>query len=264
MNDDLWLKELAQVKRDKQAEDGNRLDEHWDRLSAGTLSPEEEAELRALAETSEEAREAWEAFRPLGADFEARVVQSIQHGIEAAKPPAKLLPFRRLPSRIAGWSAAAASMAAAVLILFLRLPAAHLPAYSMGEISGVSAMRGTEPAAEVPLLAPGDRFQTVLRPETKVSRTGPLETQIFLSRGPDLRRLEVQPEVDPSGSVRVNATIDRDLQAGNWVLWAVVGRRGKLPDLAGLRRFSTRAQVRQEDWVAVSKEIKIQNRDLPP
>jgi hypothetical protein len=246
-----------------EAEERGRLDDRWDRLSHGGLSPEEESELRALAETSEEARQAWEAFRPLGADFQARVVRSIQSEITAAKPLAKPLPFRRRPSRIAGWSAAAAAVAA-VLILFLRTPAAPLPPYSMEKISGVSTMRGDEPAAAVPLLAPGDRFQTILRPETTASRTGQLEAQIFLSRGPDLRRLEVQRDIDPNGSVQVKGTIDRDIQAGSWILWAVVGRRGDLPDPDDLRRLSARAPVWRKDWVAVPREIRIKPRDLPP
>jgi RNA polymerase sigma-70 factor (ECF subfamily) len=46
-------------------------------LAAGTLTAEEDAELRALAVSSPEAREAYEAFRPLGATFQARVVSAI-------------------------------------------------------------------------------------------------------------------------------------------------------------------------------------------
>lgn len=266
MSDDLLLKELAQVIRDREAEERSRLDERWDRLSAGTLSPEEEAELKALAETSEEARNAYEAFRPLGPEFHAKVVQEIsKRGLVPAPkpeplPPPKPLPFR-LTFRRAGWSAAAAAMAATVLI-YVQRPS--LSDYSMDEISSVSTMRGNEPVAGVPLLAPGDRFQTILRPETEVSRTWPLDAQIFLSRGPELRRLEVQPKIDPSGSVKVDGTVDRDIQEGSWILWAVVGRRGKLPAPAELQRFSQQAQIRQKDWVALAKEIRIQNRDLPP
>jgi hypothetical protein len=126
-------------------------------------------------------------------------------------------------------------------------------------------MRGQQPeAAKVPAVAPGDRFQVVLRSKTQASDAERLEAQGFLSRGQDLRPLEIQSDFDPRGTVKMKGSIPRDLQPGTWTLWTVVGRRGKLPDLADLRRFSTRAQVRQEDWVALSKEIRIQNRDLPP
>lgn len=263
MNDELWLRELAQVNREMEAEERDRLDDRWDRLSRGELSTEEESELRALAETSEDARQAWEAFRPLGADFQASVVRSIQSEMGAPKPLPKPLPFRKRPSLIVRWSAAAAAVAA-MLILFLRPPAAPLPAYSMEKISGVSTMRGDQSEAAVPLLAPGDRFQTILRPETKTSRTGQLEAQIFLSRGPDLRQLEIQRDIDPNGSVKVKGTIDRDIQAGIWILWAVVGWRGELPDPEDLRHFSAKASVRRKDWVAVPREIQIQPRDQPP
>ena len=260
MNDDHWLRELAEVNEEMEAEERDRLDDRWDRLSHGELSPEEEAELRALAETFEEAREAWEAFRPLGADFQARVVESIQSEIAAAKPPAKLLKFRR---RIAGWSAAAAA-AAAMLILSLW-PLAPLPDYAHVDVSGgVSAMRGEHLTAKIPVLAPGDRFQAILRPETTASRSGRLEAQIFLSRGPELRHLEAQPEIDPGGSVKVEGRIDRDVQAGTWILWTVVGRQGKLPDADELRRLSATARIQQKDWIAVPREIQIQPRHLPP
>jgi RNA polymerase sigma-70 factor (ECF subfamily) len=76
MNNDSILSELgALARREREAE--SPLDERWDRLAAGTLTAEEDAELRALAASSAEAREAYEAFRPLGAAFQARVVRAI-------------------------------------------------------------------------------------------------------------------------------------------------------------------------------------------
>lgn len=75
--DDLLLKELGDLARHEGEAEGARLDERWDRLAAGTLTAEEEAELKALAASSPEAREAYAAFRPLGADFQARVVSTI-------------------------------------------------------------------------------------------------------------------------------------------------------------------------------------------
>lgn len=268
MSDEIWLRELAQMKRDQEAEAGNRLDERWDRLSAGELSPEEEAELKALAETSGEAREAYEAFRPLGPEFHASVVQAIrEQGLapaesKALEPPAKLLPFRRRARFWTGWSAAAA--AAAALFFFLRNPASPpLPAYSMEVSGGISAMRGEQDEVEV--FAPGDRCKVVLRPDRSIAQAEPLAAHSLLAQAGDLHRLETTREkLDRGGAVMMEVLIDQDVQPGDWTLLAVVGRQGKLPEPAELQRFSGHGQVRQRDWVAVSKEIKIQNRDLPP
>lgn len=253
MSEDRWLRELAQVSREQEAEDRSRLDERWDRLSAGQLSPEEEAELRALAETSEEAREAYEAFRPLGPGFQAGVVQAIRE--QAGPPRAKLLPFTRR-ARLAGLSTALAA-AAALLVVFAR-PPAPLPGYQL-EVSGdTSDQRGTE-TAELPVFAPGDRFKLVLRPETAVSPQT-LDARCFLSRNGAIRSLKVRVHLPTGGVAQMEGSFPRDLQPGIWTLWPVAGRHGKLPDAAELRALSTRAPARQEDWVAVPRDIRIQPR----
>src|SRR6187401_2055610 len=111
-----------------------RYDERWDRLAAGTLTPEEDAELRALAATDADAREAHEAFRPLGAEFLARIQESIA-APAVAKPAnaassAKVLPFGRRAGKI-GCLIAAAAAIAAMLTFFVRPPA--LPDYALAE-----------------------------------------------------------------------------------------------------------------------------------
>lgn len=253
MSDEIWLRELAQVNREQHEDEQDRLDGRWDRLSRGELSPDEEAELRALAGTSEEAHAAWEAFRPLGPEFHASVVQKVRkQGLEKSK---KLLPFRR---RIAGWSAVAALAAAASVMLVLR-PLAPLPDYSL-EVTGVSASRGDEPET-APVLVPGNRFEVTVRPATEVARGSKLEAYCVLAQDRELRPLEVRSEIVPAGLVRMTGSLGHDVPPGAWTLWAVVGRPGKLPDPAA-STFSTGARVRQRDWVAVPKDIRIQ--DQPP
>jgi len=240
-NEDVLLRKLGHLAR---------FDDRWDRLAAGTLSEEEAAELRALAETSAEAREAYEAFRPLGAEFHDAVVRKIQESV--VTPPAKLLRFRRRVLRLAGWGAVAA--AAAALVVLLRPPT--LPGYSLAEISGGSrATRGetTEPV----VWAPGDRFQATLRPQTEVKQTESLDAQASLHRGHELRRLRVRTQVDERGAVRLDGSLDRDLPPGDWTLWVVVGRRGALPDPAGLPSTASAAPLRARNWVAVSLALRI-------
>jgi hypothetical protein len=258
MSDELWLRELAQVKRDEEAEERARLDERWDRLSAGDLSPDEEAELRALAETSEEGRETYEAFRPLGPDFHAQVVKAVSAELKKPEsPPARVLPFR--PARMGAWLSAAAA-AAAVVVVFLR-PPAPLPDYAPPDLSGGSkAMRDGETRSDV--FAPGDPIKVVLRPETEVSKAGDLEARCILVRGDDARVLTVRTEIDPGGSVKMDGSLDTGLAAGDWTLWAVVGRPGKLPEPAELRTLPA-IEVRRDDWTAVPSAIRIQARASP-
>jgi len=269
MSDNLWTRELTQVNREIQEEERRRLDERWDQLSGGELSPEEEVELRALAESSEEGREAWEAFRPLGPDFHASVVQAIREQgsapeVEPVKPLPEPLPFRRRTFAPAGWGALVAAAAAAVVVLLVR-PAAPLPDYSLDVSGGSVVWRGEVPeSARGPVFAPGDRITVVLRPATR-TKGKDLEAQCYLLRGPDLRRLELRREIDPgTGAVKMEGSIGRDLQPGAWTLWAVVGRQGKLPAPADLRRLSAVSQARGSKWVAVTQEVRILSRGLPP
>lgn len=265
MSDDTpFLRELARVAHEEEAEERSRLDDRWDRLSAGELTPEEEAELRALAETSGKAREAYEAFRPLGQDFQAGVVRAVQaQGLapeaEAAalELPAKVVPFPKRAARV-WWSAIAATAAAAVLVLFLR-PPAPLPDYGIPTVSGVQATRGELPETpEVQPLAPG-RFQVILQPETSVSRLPALEARCYLLRGRDLRRLEIrEQEHDPGGSISIEGSIGGEVRPGRWTLWSVVGRPGKLPEDAELRSLLPgKDQLRRRDWVALPTEVRI-------
>jgi hypothetical protein len=263
MRDDRWLEELAQVNREQQAAERDRLDERWDRLASGELSPEEEAELRSLAATSDEAREAYEAFRPLGADFQASVMAAIrkQAEDEAVKPAPWLLFFHRRAVQFAGWSAVAAAAAAALVVPFVR--PGPLPGYAITEASGVRTSRGEEPEpAKVPVFAPG-AFHLVLTPDVETSGKN-LEVRCFLARGQDSRPLEVRPpRIDlAKGGVQVDGSIAYDIPPGAWTLWAIVGRRGKLPDPSALRNHS--ARVLRRDWVAVPQEIQIQPREIPP
>lgn len=246
-----------------EAEERDRLDDRWDRLSRGELSPEEEAELRALAETSEEAHQAWEAFRPLGADFHARVVQSIQSEMAAAK----LLKFRR---RIAVWSASAAA-AAAMLFLLVRGPALllhgpalypPLPVYTAELEGGEQEYRGgKEPAAGVPVFSPGSILHLDAVPEETV--TGPVEAHAFATRGAEWVKLG---PLAGTGSKRLEGTIGKDLQLapGVWRLWIVVGRPGKIPALGKLKGELTAGRTGDENWQAVSGEIRVEERQASP
>lgn len=251
--EDLLLSELADLAREEDGADKARFDERWDRLAAGTLTPEEEAELRALAETSPEAREAWEAFQPLGPEFQARVVERIAAELPKGKW-GRLLHFPPAV-RIGGWVTAAA--AAAALFVVLR-PSAPLPGYAIASISGgASEMRGEQ---EEIVRSPGDRFEMILQPDTAVTGAKSLEARSFLVRDGEWRPVEARSHFEPNGVVKLEGSIADDLQPGAWTLWAVVGRAGELPDLAELQSLSAKGEIRQRNWVGMSKDIRIQPR----
>jgi hypothetical protein len=266
MSEDPLLRELGQIANEEKERTQARFDERWDRLAAGTLNAEEEAELRALAEASPEAREAYEAFRPLGEDFQrrlaARLASEIEHGARREEPHARLLWFSRW-RRTASWASAAAAAAAALFLLLHepgpgRLP--PVPTYLAEVSGGTRTFRGEEaPSTGPPVFEPGDRFQIVLRPGTKIAGEG-LEARCFLLRDGDPRRPEARVRVDPGGAVKIEGSIGRDLQPGGWTLWTVVGREGELPDPADPRFRTARAEVRSRDWVALPNEIRIRSR----
>src|SRR5437764_1238935 len=93
---DRLLRELGDLARSEAEAEKARFDDRWDRLAAGTLNAEEEAELKALAESSPEYREAYEAFRPLGADFQARVVSKINDERDKPLPAPQPEPIPRV------------------------------------------------------------------------------------------------------------------------------------------------------------------------
>ena len=272
MSDNPWLRELARVNREIEAEERSRLDERWDRLSAGELSPEEEAELRALAEGSEEAHEAYEAFRPLGPEFQARVAGAVAAELKkpaapagsGEEPPARLLPFRRSAWR--GWTAAVAA-AAAVLFLLLRTPASSpLPLYTAELSGGTRGSRGAaEPAAGVPIFGPGDRLTLKAIPQQAAA--GPVAATALLARGADLAPWDPPPPlaVAASGAVLLDGTVGREvrLPPGSWRIWLVVGPRGRLPAADEIAADLRAGRTRRAGWQAVPVDLRIADRAAP-
>src|SRR4051812_48626080 len=77
MSEDPVLKALAEAAR---AEDP-LVDARWERLAEGTASEEDAADLARLAALSDQHREMFETFRPLGADARRRIGDKILAGI---------------------------------------------------------------------------------------------------------------------------------------------------------------------------------------
>jgi hypothetical protein len=265
MSEDRLLRELGHLAREEEGADKTRLDERWDRLAAGTLTAEEEAELLALSETSPEAREAYEAFRPLGADFQARIVEAA--AAELPKPKPSPLPFR--PARIGGWLTAAAAVAACLFVL-LRSPAPMpaLPVYTAELSGGVQTMRGDEPdpAGRQPAFGPGSILTLVARPEKSIDGRE-LDARGFFS--PQTGKADLTPwkpeiKIVDNGAVRLSGTLDDEIQLspGAWTVWVVVARKGKIPSVSELQSELLAGRTQHSDWQALHVDLLVEDR--PP
>ena len=273
MNEDRLLNDLGDLARRQGEAEKERLDERWDRLAAGVLSSEEKADLSALAEASPEAREAYEAFRPLGAEFQARVVAAataeLARGPAPEKPLPRLLPFRRAAARFEVWLGTAA-MAAAALFLLLRTPGfSALPVYTAELSGGTQAVRGGEPgpAPGVQVFVPGSLLTLTVRPERTVE--GALEARSFLASATGAGEIlpwNPEPRFEMAGgSVRLRGTLGREIRLppGTWRIWVVVGRPDKLPSASELASAVRAGRTRQAAWQAVSVELRVDQQASP-
>ena len=263
MSDENWIRELAKAHRERQAEEEGQLGKPWDRLSSSELSAEEEAELLALAESSEEGREAYEAFRPLGPEFHASAVKAIREQKiqeQAEKPTlmkvlAKLFFFRRV--QFAGWGTAAAAVAA-VWFLHVHNPLPPLPPYTMDPPQGDQDSRGEIGLSTgLPVFHPGSLLPLNLAPQQSVK--GPVEAHAFLVDGGDLVPWKPEPpvEVAESGMVRLRGTLGEEIQLppGEQTIWIVVSRKGKSPSLSELQASLRTRRTRYGNWQAVCDAI---------
>jgi len=260
--EDRWLRELGELARQDDEADRVRFDERWDRLAAGALTAEEEAELVALAASSPEGAEAHEAFRPLGADFQARMVAKARAELAGApqddpvEPPNPVLPFRRVVRRVEVWLGGAAAVAASLLFL-LRVPALPpLPGYEFASLVVPSEYRG----AESHTAAPGSLVELSVRPLTAVR--GEVKAQAFLAcTGGKLHPWQPPPSPDNTskGFITLRGRLEMGLQPGDCEIWIVVARPGKLPKDLPAELHAGRTGT--ADWQAVSAKLKVK---LPP
>ena len=279
---DRLLRELGDMERSEAKAEEARFDERWDRLAAGTLTAEEDAELKALAASSPEAREAYEAFRPLGADFQARVVSAINAErspkplpLPQPQPLPKPLPFR-LARRIEVWVGSAAAVAAG--LFFLVLWPAMAPPLSSGYVAslsgGLKSNRGGEPSPpnEKPVLSPGSPFTLEVSPNQPLEHPGKVKARAFLSSSAgreDLRTLGLENKFESAttGSVLLQAKMGEDVKVppgppGDWIFWTVVARKS-LPEAREVQERLRANQPMDASWQDICDALKKEEKPPP-
>ena len=274
--DDLLLKELGNLARREEEAEKARLDERWDRLAAGTLTAEEEAELKALADSSPEAREAYAAFHPLGADFQARVVSAInsERASEAPAPEPReerprVLPFRRIARRFEVWVGTAAAVAAGVFFM-MRTPAPMLSSSYQISLNGLKENRGgeTAPPNEKQVFGPDTPFNPEIGPMQPLKQPGKVRARAFLSSSAgreDLRRLGLENKFESAetGSVRLKDTMGKDITItpGDWIFWTVV-TRSSLPEAPEVQARLRAKWPQYSSWQDICDAL--QKEEKPP
>jgi hypothetical protein len=250
MTDDRLLKELAQVARAQQNKDP---DERWDRLAAGTLSPDEVARLREEAKTSPAAAAAWEAFGPIDQEFRSGIVEQARRSLGPASHR------RRWPWRVALPVALAASLILAFLVPWHG--SAPLPVYDLRLAGSTRTERSSDPhpgGAGPAVFADGNRFELLLTPETSA---GPdVEIRVFVASGESLEELAAPPPSrSRDGAVRIAGIVGQDvrLPRGEFTLLVAAARPGSLPDAAELRsRLAGGIPVRETRWAAWTLRLR--------
>jgi hypothetical protein len=265
MHDEDLMKALGRAARAEPSPDAR-----YDALAAGTLSDAERDALLEEAARSEAAAEAYDAFRPLGAEFQARVVNRLlgeRAGTGAAPaapqaPTRKVVPFRARVVRRFVPLALAASVLVAVGLVMLRAGGdGSLPGYGLTLEGQVTLMRGEAPPATAAPFATGNRFRLVLTPARDVADD--VEARAWV-RTPDGRVAPLAApaaRVAPSGAVLIEGDVGGDvrLPPGASTLLVVVGRAGALPDAgdaAAAVDASGRAQA--DDWSAWAIPLRVE------
>ncbi|HEX3551824.1 MAG TPA: hypothetical protein VIA62_01170 [Thermoanaerobaculia bacterium] len=282
------MRELGNLARREDEAEKARLDDRWDRLAAGTLTAEEDAELKALAASSPEAHEIYEAFRPLGADFQARVVSAINKQVPSPEPlPLPPLPFppdppppsflfRRVMRRAEVWVGLAAAAGVFFLVRtqapLVRTQAPELisSGYAAAARSGGSVpSRGGETAQKrtYPL---DSAFILDIYPRQPLEHPGKLKARAYLSTSAgreDLKSLGLENKFDSAGTGSVHldkVTMGEDIKVkpGDWIFWTVVARKS-LPEAREVQTRLRANRPQSDSWQTVCDALT-QEKNPPP
>lgn len=172
----------------------------WDDLAQGSLSREEEAFLKALAEESEVAAVHHEAYAPLGEAFQARAASRVEEQLRVER--------HRRRFRHAARLTAVALAAAAAVLLFVVPGEPALPGYTLAVRGGTAEVRGPS-AHEGPIqFDQRSRLTLVAQPTERVA--GAVVATLVAVVGERAERVPARVELAESGALRLEVQ-GRDL-----------------------------------------------------
>lgn len=195
------------------------VDPRLDRLSQGTLSERERAELEREAQDDVALAEAIRIFTPASAPELDRLVAVATQTASAGR-------VRRIGLRLL-----VVPVAAAAAILFLTLSGpVPLPEMTMALTAGDRSLRGavTE-EGDLRIVAPDSMITLGLRPDVAVE--GPVEAGLFAISEGRAHRIDLRIRTSQDGAVRVRGPAQRlaGIDRGAATIVLVVARPGRLP-----------------------------------
>lgn len=226
MKDDDLLDALGRAARNHDP----LADPRWDALARGELSDEE---IKTLAEGSAAARDAVEAFRPLGEPARARLTEQALAALGAQNPaaPAEVVRVHR-PRRALIALLAACLAATVAFVLLRRNDAQHpLPAYALSLEGGDRPFRVDTPSPDEPRLAPGSRLSFSIRPAADVK--GAVEARAYSIRDGVVAPCRPRIEIAATGAILVTGTREElfpGIGPGRLEIVILVGRPETLPE----------------------------------
>ncbi len=224
-----------------EAEDLRRLDPRWDSYAAGNLSVAESRELLAKEKTRDGGEELAELFRPLGADFQARLTRRALNELDTPSRGAAGAQdgiLGRLRALLLGpggrpWGLIAAATAITLMLLGPRLMPgpSDLPTYTLEvQALGSTTRDQAAPLGEGKPLRVGKPLRLGLRPATATREA--LELRIYIRSGGGLVRWpEAEPE-SPEPNEKGFLKFDTPAWAhgpGRATLIVALGPKGTLP-----------------------------------
>ena len=231
-----FVEKLGQVARHDEAEQQKRFGDRWRRRTENALSQDELHDLQREAQASSRVGLDDEAFRPLGEDFHARIVDRFP----SSEPSRRSSPW--FSPRSSPWLAFAAGTVMAVVTLFwfvdprtqdptgrmMDMP--HFTVEVQGEARGERSP--TRPGAtDLPVFVVGRPFHLTFRPDRELPAH--FQHQLRLSRDGDRPTIWRAQDISPAGVVTVRGVLGDDipLAPGSYTFTLIYGIAGALPEL---------------------------------
>jgi len=241
------LAEIKNIALEDEAVLNGIVDSTYERLAEGSLSEDERAFLESTAQEDNLSSLAFEAFSPLGEDFEEGVTDEIvgylsvdEASAEVATPAQKKESWVERLSQIFSVRILVPALsfcAVAALILPTGVNDNALPLYTFEMVSSDQVLRsgsgqGTQHVSQFSV---GSLLDVIVRP--KQPTNADVEVKTYLIESMTAREVNLGSKRSTSGAFRIKATIGEQFakQSGLYELLVIVAPKGEFPSVEELR-----------------------------